>query len=203
MAPELKVILIGGTSHAGKSTTARLLADSLGWDYQSTDKLARHPGRPWNTSDFTVPEHVADHYGELSVEDLIADVLRHYQQNVVPQVEKLIHARTSDSSGRGLVIEGSALYPDFIAPLIHGHVAAFWLTAPDDLLARRIRAESGFTERSPAEQFLIDKFTQRTLAFSRRMDAAVQQYGLPRISITQTDLPADIVQRILQLIAKK
>ncbi len=39
-------ILIGGTSHAGKSTLAQSLAAKLGWNYLSTDKLARHPGKP-------------------------------------------------------------------------------------------------------------------------------------------------------------
>ncbi|MGD1875429.1 MAG: hypothetical protein ACFB02_20525 [Mastigocoleus sp.] len=36
-----RIILIGGTSHAGKSTLGQALAITLGWDYCSTDKLAR------------------------------------------------------------------------------------------------------------------------------------------------------------------
>ena len=44
--PHIKLILIGGTSHTGKSTLARQLAEELGWNYLSTDQLARHPGRP-------------------------------------------------------------------------------------------------------------------------------------------------------------
>lgn len=44
---ETRVILIGGSSHAGKSTLAQALAAELGWSYGSTDKRARHPGRPW------------------------------------------------------------------------------------------------------------------------------------------------------------
>ena len=52
------VVLIGGTSHVGKSTVARALATSLGFRHVSTDRLARHPGRPWTT---TRP-HVREHY---------------------------------------------------------------------------------------------------------------------------------------------
>ena len=203
MRPNLRAILIGGTSHAGKSTVARRVADSLGWDYQSTDKLARHPGRPWNTPEFTPPPHVTDHYRELAIEALIADVLRHYEQNVVPQVEALVDARISDPSTCGLVIEGSALYPDFIAPLISDQVAALWLTAADELLLQRIHVESRFAERSPAEQFLIDKFGQRTVAFSRRIDDAIRKYRFTSIAVSQIDTPESIAQRVLQLIAKK
>jgi 2-phosphoglycerate kinase len=203
MPPELKVILIGGTSHAGKSTTARLLADSLGWDYQTTDKLGRHPGRPWNTVDFTVPQHVADHYRELPVEDLIADVLRHYELNIVPRVKDLVNARTSDSSSRGLIIEGSALYPDFVASLISSQVAGVWLTAPDELLAERMRNESGFVERSPAEQLLINKFLERTLAFSYRVESLIRQHALLSIPIGRIDTPESMGKRILQAISKK
>ena len=42
---ELRVILIGGSSHVGKSTLAQSLASKLGWRYISTDSLARHPGQ--------------------------------------------------------------------------------------------------------------------------------------------------------------
>ncbi|MEL7245323.1 MAG: 2-phosphoglycerate kinase, partial [Cyanobacteria bacterium J06573_2] len=42
-----RIILIGGSSHVGKSTLAQSLANKLNWNYISTDKLARHPGRPW------------------------------------------------------------------------------------------------------------------------------------------------------------
>jgi 2-phosphoglycerate kinase len=200
---KIRVILIGGTSHAGKSTTARYLADLIGWDLQSTDKLARHPGRPWNTPDFTVPPHVAEHYRELSVDDLVTDVLRHYQQNVVPRVEELIDERTSGEVTTGLIIEGSAIYPDFIASLISDQVFALWLTAPDELLIDRLHAESGFALRSGAEQFLIDKFLQRTLAFNRRMTDAIGRHGLVSVAISETDTPESVAQKVLEMVGDK
>ena len=66
---ETRVILIGGSSHAGKSPLGLSLAAKFGWSYRSTDKLARHPGRPWvSANKKAIPEHVAEHYGTLSVE---------------------------------------------------------------------------------------------------------------------------------------
>jgi 2-phosphoglycerate kinase len=44
-----RVVLIGGTSNVGKSTVAQAVAERLGFEYLSTDELARHPGRPWRT----------------------------------------------------------------------------------------------------------------------------------------------------------
>lgn len=61
MADKHKIILIGGSSHVGKSTFAQSLATHFGWSYCSTDKLARHPGRPWQNKGQEVPKHVADH----------------------------------------------------------------------------------------------------------------------------------------------
>ena len=40
-------MLIGGTSHVGKSTLGKALASKLGWDCVATDSLGKHPGRPW------------------------------------------------------------------------------------------------------------------------------------------------------------
>lgn len=61
MFGEHRILLIGGSSHVGKSTVAQSLASHLGWNYRSTDKLARHPGRPWQAKPKKVPNHVAAH----------------------------------------------------------------------------------------------------------------------------------------------
>ena len=82
--PDLNVILVGGSSHVGKSAMSKALASKLGWDHVSTDSLARHPGRPWKPAPEKVPEHVTRHYLCLSVDELVEDVLHHYRVNVWP-----------------------------------------------------------------------------------------------------------------------
>ncbi len=58
---ETRVILIGGSSHVDKSTLAQSLTAKLGWNYLSTDNLARHPGRPWvNADGKSIREHVIE-----------------------------------------------------------------------------------------------------------------------------------------------
>ena len=105
----LRVILIGGSSHAGKSTVSESLAAKLGWSHLSTDRLAAHPGRPWRrTPGEKVMDIVADHYLNLSVDELMEDVLRHYWANVWPKVVKIVASHVHDPSATGLVLEGSA-----------------------------------------------------------------------------------------------
>jgi len=161
MMLDYRVLLIGGTSHAGKSTLAQTLADRLGWSCLSTDTLARHPGRPWQVPPRTVPEHVVAHYQNLSLDELIVDVLRHYRQNVWPLIEHIVTTRATDLSTQPLVLEGSAILPDCVAALPFQNVAAVWLTADRDLLAQRMRAESQYATKSPSEKALIDKFLLR------------------------------------------
>lgn len=73
-----RAVLIGGTSHAGKSTLAADLAAQFGCDQQSTDRMARHPGRPWLPPGLPLPPHVRAHYQDNEVEALIDSVLAHY-----------------------------------------------------------------------------------------------------------------------------
>src|SRR5690606_41921201 len=72
---DVRVLLIGGTSHAGKSSAARAVGDRLGFECRTTDRLARHPGRPWRTPVWEVPPHVAEHYRALAVDARIASGL--------------------------------------------------------------------------------------------------------------------------------
>lgn len=78
------MLLIGGTAGVGKSTTAAVVARRLGWACVSTDRMARHPGRPWGV----VRPHVRRHYATLSVPELTAAQLAHYER-LWPQVAAL------------------------------------------------------------------------------------------------------------------
>ena len=115
--PNTRVILIGGSSHSGKSALSESIAANLGWNRISTDTLARHPGRPWRPEPGQVPDHVAEHYLSLSVDQLIKDVLHHYRVNVWPKVEKIVASHINDPSRGRLIIEGSALWPELVATL--------------------------------------------------------------------------------------
>lgn len=179
------IILIGGTSHTGKSSLASALAERLGWDMVSTDKLARHPGRPWRTPPDQVPDHVIEHYGgSLTVPELIEDVLRHYKKNVWPQVERMVATQLSKPQREdGLVLEGSALWPDWFRLLDGDGIAGVWLTANPELIRERIYENSSFLTKSAQERRWIDQFLARSLAFDILLREIVDQQDLLSIDV--------------------
>ncbi|MGL5942844.1 MAG: AAA family ATPase [Waterburya sp.] len=198
---ETRVILIGGSSHVGKSTLGRSLAEKLGWSYRSTDKLARHPGRPWvSTNDKTIPEHVAEHYRTLSVNALLSDVLSHYKNNVLHQVETIVDSHVSDLSTECLILEGSALLPGFVANLVNKNgVKAIWLTASDELLRNRILSESNFERVGIDQQYLIQKFLARTLLYNQRLRQEVEQLEFKYIDVDYVSIPDELAEKCMEL----
>lgn len=183
MGEEARVLLIGGTSHAGKSTLARSLARRLGWACRSTDSLARHPGRPWRAQADQVPAHVVEHYSRLGVDELMEAVLVHYETMWPTLIEPLLTRHADDRSASGLILEGSALLPSKAVGLMGPRVAAVWITAPEGLLRDRILAESGYAGMGPADRTLADKFLARTLAFNSFVEGEVVRLQLPRVDL--------------------
>jgi hypothetical protein len=79
MQPDVRVLLIGGTSHTGKSTLAGSLAERLAADVLATDYLAHHPGRPWSAP-AERSSYVIAHYRDLSVPQLMQSALAHHER---------------------------------------------------------------------------------------------------------------------------
>ena len=167
---------------------AASLTTTLAGTHISTDSLARHPGRPWRLSPEKVPDDVAEHYLNLTVDELIEDVLHHYKVNVWPQVENIIASHLGDPTSTGIILEGSAVWPDFASNLDFTNVAAIWLTASNELLQKRIHANSRYTTKSPQEQTLIDKFVERTLAYNARMVEVVDRLGFALVDVRRSNV---------------
>ena len=184
----VRVILIGGSSHVGKSTLAASFAARLGWRHISTDSLARHPGRPWRTAPNAVPDHVAEHYLSLAAEKLFEDVLRHYRINVWPKVEAIVASHLTEPSAPRLILEGSALWPEFAASLDNQKVAALWLTANEEVIRRRIHDASGYYSKSPIERKMVDKFLERTLIYDAKMTEVVRRHDFTLVHVSNHDV---------------
>ncbi len=181
------MLLIGGSSHLGKSTFAKQLASELGCKYLSTDQLARHPGRPWREDGSQLPGDVVAHYADLNTDELVASVLQHYQQNVWPIADSLIRSHLRNPYDPCLVFEGSAILPDQVFAAEYDGVGAVWLTAPEDLMANRIRLSSRYEGRSPAEKRLIDAFLRRTLYINRVLTHSVFANGQKSLDVSVAD----------------
>ncbi|MDQ1195920.1 hypothetical protein [Agrobacterium sp. SORGH_AS 787] len=186
-----RLFLIGGPSHAGKTTLAAAAANYLNCRCISTDSLAKHPGRPWRHAPEQPPPHVADHYRDLGLDEMMQSVLAHYRSMWSPLVLPLIE------SGEPLVLEGSALLPELVAQLDMQHVRATWLVTVEGLLERRIKAESDYDCREPDARFLIDKFSQRAIAFNRFVDREVLRLSLPKIEIGHDIAVGELLSSLL------
>ncbi|MFD4129165.1 AAA family ATPase [Streptomyces globisporus] len=192
---DVRVVLIGGTSNTGKSTVAEAVAERLGFEHRSTDGLARHPGRPWRTSEREVPPHVAEHYGTLTADELIASVLAHYER-LWPRIEELITDRAQAGSP-GLVLEGSALWPERVARLTVPRTAAVWLTADDTVVRDRVRAAGRYEQASEGERRLMDRFLARTERYQTLMVDAVDALGLDRVDTGGGRTVAELADAVL------
>ncbi|NEC85149.1 hypothetical protein [Streptomyces sp. SID12501] len=172
---DVRVVLIGGTSNAGKSAVAQVVAERLGFACRSTDGLARHPGRPWRTPGREVPEHVAEHYRSLTVEELVSSVLDHYER-LWPRIEELIAQHAAGPGG--LVLEGSALWPARVAVLTVPHTAAVWLAAEDTVVRARVHRAGRYAQATAGERHLMDKFLARSARYQSLMRAELAGLGL-------------------------
>ena len=195
---DIRVLLIGGTSHVGKSTLAQALAAKLGGEHVSTDSLARHPGRPWATSSGPFPDHLRTHYLSLSVDDLTTEKLRHYQR-LWPRIEAMVAARTTDASARRLILEGSGVLPQRAAAL--KATVAVWLTASADVLRGRIYSASRFDELAPEEKAIVEKFLERTKQYDQLIISAVTSLGLTSIDTSTAASTAELTEQFFQAIS--
>jgi shikimate kinase len=190
---DVRVVLIGGTSHVGKSTLARALAQKLGWSCVSTDRLGRHPGRPWPGGDGPVPAHVVIHYRTFPVEVLTTEQLRHYEQ-MWPVIRSLVDTHVHAPGAGRLVLEGSGVWPDRVVELQRAKVDAVWLTAAPETLRERIHAASGYSDLSSTEKALVDKFIGRTLRYQEIMMRAVRRLGLSAVDVDVEPAPGALVE---------
>lgn len=196
-AAAVKVILLGGSSHAGKSTLAAAMAERLGWEARSTDYLARHPGRPWPVGERPVPPHVIEYYRDLDDAARMESVLVHYRR-LAPQIAEIVQAHLQPEV-QGLVLEGSALLPETVAEVMAPGVAAFWVTAQSDLVTRRMRRESGYESANVEGRALIDAFLRRSLDFETQFRPEAEVEGMAVLAVADGESIAQVADRVLAL----
>ncbi len=176
MAAAPSVLLIFGTSHVGKSTLADRLGEILEWRVESTDTLGRHPGRPWPE----VKEPVAEYYSSLT-DETIYWFLRVHHENMWPLLRQKISGACKANAG--LILEGTALRPEYIAELDGQQVSAIGLHADPNVIRKRIERESSYSKRADGHKLLIDKFIARSLSDNDDIKEAAEQHGLRLVNV--------------------
>jgi len=186
-------LVIGGSSHCGKSTLAQRVSEALDWRVKSTDALGRHPGRPWPS----IPAPVEEFYETLS-DDTIYWFLRVHHTNLWPLLARTI--AEEKTAGGGYVLEGSALRPENLATLNDAELRAVCLFADPEFLAERMKRASGYGQQDARQKRLIDKFITRSLRDSVELQEAAKAHDWWLIDVADaTGLESATEQLIAEL----
>ncbi|MBZ6076472.1 hypothetical protein [Microvirga puerhi] len=170
-------LLLLGTSHVGKSTCAHDLGNATEWPVISTDKLGRHPGRPWTG----VPDAVTEFYLRLT-DATIHWFLRVHHENMRPFIRETIKA--AREAGRGFILEGSALRPEYLSDWEIGEALVICLHAESDALRERIEKGSAHSQQSDQTKRAIDKFVERSIRENEALVASANKQGIRLVDVT-------------------
>lgn len=179
MRENLPFLLICGTSHTGKSTLAGELGKALGCNVFSTDRMGRHPGRPWQSA----PPHVTEFYEKLS-DTAIYTFLLHHHENMWPGIDRFIKDQTQP-----FILEGSALRPEYLGEFLK-HAVCLYGTSR--FLRARIHAQSDYTQRTKSLQQVIDKFVERSLQDNAHIHAEAAKLDITTIDVQDAAALADL-----------
>lgn len=192
------IIVLGGTSHGGKTTVAKKVSSEFNLGLISTDTLAKHPGRPWRSKPDRLPNHVVKHYSTLTREKLLAEVIKHYANQSI-NIETAVNL--SPDAGRGILIEGSAILPEFASQLRLNICCATWLLFDDENVLRdRIYTSSQYYDRDPFERQLIERFVQRSIDFNAFIQTEVEKRKLRYVKVDHFLNPEVLAKEISKCI---
>ena len=96
-------------------------------------------------------------------------------------------------------MEGSALWPEFVATLDVANLAAIWLTASDAVFEQRIHAASQYRTKSQRERVMVDKFLARSLLYNAQMMDAIRQHELVSVDVNAASVD-ELIERCLSLL---
>ena len=113
-----------------------------------------------------------------------------------PKVKAIIASHSDDATTTGVVLEGSALWPEFATSPDFDKIGAIWLTARDELFRQRIHAKSQYGSRTIREQRMIDKFLERTITYNARMIEAVNRHAFTLLEVRRSNA-MEIAERVL------
>ena len=124
--------------------------------------------------------------------ELAESVLNHYRTNLWPIIDAIVRSRLNNPFGLGLVLEGSAILPELYCAAGYAQVSAIWLTAPERLIAERIKHNSDYGTSTAAERQLVDAFLARSILFDRTIRDAAQTNQQVVLDVSSEDVFATL-----------
>lgn len=159
---------IGGSPCAGKTTIARKLAAEYGFTYYKCDDCYddhmsrstpnQHPNM-YKIKDQTWDQVWSTQFCSLSVEEQIEDVIRVYEEQFSLILEDLL----SRPKTTPILVEGAALLPHMVAPLLTDLNHAIWMVPTPEFQVEHYKKREWIHR-------ILDQYDDPDLAFSNWME---------------------------------
>ena len=166
-----KVVLIGGPPFVGKSATACYIAARYRYACIPTDDIGKalgvvttvqtHPGL------HTLDDMDYQDYFTVTSVDALIDHARRSHKIIWSALETII--RTHSTWGDPLVMEGYALWPEWVMAAEFKATKALWLSCDNQLLEKRIRSQKDFYRGASDEEALITNVLRRSSRYNELM----------------------------------
>jgi hypothetical protein len=196
------VLWLGGAPCAGKSTIARRLGERFALDVVHIDDTfdacaseldtARHPALSgWMAQTWT-------ERWDRPPDVLLAEVVGCYREHlgfVVEQVAK------RGGAGRRTLVEGSAVLPADVAPLLGRRAEAVWLLPTAEFQARHYAQRpwvEGIVRQCADPGGAFERWMARDQRFARWLRREVRDAGLTSISVDDGRGPDEMAQVVAQ-----
>jgi 2-phosphoglycerate kinase len=196
-----KIILIGGTPGAGKTTLGRNLAIKTGVTSLTIDDLKiatralttreSHPGLHIMSTGDSV-----GYFTTTASDKLIADAKVQHEATW-PAVEKVIRSHAADW-GSPIVIDGWAMRPDWVAKLALDNVVSYWLHVKPEVLEQREKQNMDFFGQSADPERMLRNFLGRSYWFNEFVKEQAGSLGLPVLEQDGTVTVEELCEQVLR-----
>ncbi len=198
------IFWIGGSTFSGKSTVSGILARGYGMEVLSCDdELPRHVGEA--TLDHQPTMHLFSRMMDLPLlllpGHLLAESLR---AMALEQLEMILDELAKGDTPDPLLVEGSAVLPEALAPHLTQGRQAVWLVSNEDFLLDNYRAAreslvAGTLARYDDPERAFRGWMDRDLAFSALVRRQVKELGLTALEVDGTRSAEEIAAEVARL----
>ncbi|MFC4464526.1 hypothetical protein ACFPH6_08100 [Streptomyces xiangluensis] len=195
------VFWIGGGSGAGKSTTARRLADRYGWRLYATDDVMRdHAGRTTPEEAPFLHKFIAMDMDERWVNrspEVMLETFHWFRgEGFGLIVEDLLRLPPEPC----VIVEGFRLLPHLVKPLLAAPEHAVWLLPTPDFRKAAIRSRSvpgeGFIWKTSDPSKAGRNIVERDRMFTRRLEEETERLRLRTIQVDTMMTEDDLAEQV-------